>query len=367
MKKLLMISAIFLATGPIALAASKMDWSGFIQTTLESGEGSSSDMTGRGPKFDVDEARITSKFSMGKTMGVIQFDVGESDGGAGRLKDGYLSYMYNDMLRVRMGKFKVPLGLDWTMGITDLDIVERNTAYLANVYMRNTGVMISGDLMMNLTYDLGYFNPMAAGRDGTDSVMAARVGFDHGDLHVEASYGTETHKDRSDQQDTPDPANVRNNRSTKAFAATYMMGKWSFKAEYMMGSNVYLADSFTHGDLNTWYLHAGYKLMRNLEVVVRHYNSSFERTSSLLPPPRTTADSAQDTRLRYQDSSLSNTYLGVNIMPEKNVRFRLNYVLVGGNDRETATPTGYGTGGEGPFVAGGRTANTFLAMAQIMF
>ena len=86
--------------------------------------------------------------------------------------------------------------------------------------------------------------------------------------------------------------------------------------------------------------------MNNLQLVLRHYNSTQKFESEI---------SSNKFKI---EPSLTNTYIGTNITLEEDLLLQFNYVLVGGdNDQES----------DRYFVGGGRTANAFLAMAQVTF
>ena len=106
--------------------------------------------------------------------------------------------------------------------------------------------------------------------------------------------------------------------------------------------------------MTTMYAHWGYDYSQKTELVIRHYMSSAKNT------------------LTNYEASLGNTYLGFNYTFLKDFMFKGNYVLVSGDDATTEV-----SANTGPFPAianpgggaasGQRTANTFLALAQIMF
>jgi len=89
-------------------------------------------------------------------------------------KDVYLNVDYSDYARVRLGKFKIPFGLDQLTSITNLDFVYRTLAgsYLAPA--RDVGVMVYGDALDNrINYWGGMFR-----QDGENARSSRIVGGD---------------------------------------------------------------------------------------------------------------------------------------------------------------------------------------------
>jgi len=101
--------------------------------------------------FEVHRARVGIE---GEIFGHIQFSLErelterETNEDATRRKpawkDVYLEVNYTDAAQVRVGKFKIPFGLDQTTGISNLDFVYRSlgSSYLAPA--RDVGVMVHG-------------------------------------------------------------------------------------------------------------------------------------------------------------------------------------------------------------------------------
>ena len=61
-------------------------------------------------------------------------------------KDVYLEIDYTDAARVRVGKFKLPFGLDQTTGISNLDFIQRSLGATSLAPARDIGVMVRGRL-----------------------------------------------------------------------------------------------------------------------------------------------------------------------------------------------------------------------------
>ncbi len=111
-------------------------------------------------------------------FGIFDFRVMPDFGsGATVLQDAYVDMRFHPKLKVRVGKFKPPLGLERLMSATEIPFVERGlpTALVPN---RDMGVMVHGDLASgNLAYAAGVFNGVIDGgsadsdiQDGKDVV-----------------------------------------------------------------------------------------------------------------------------------------------------------------------------------------------------
>jgi phosphate-selective porin OprO/OprP len=89
-------------------------------------------------------------------------------------KDAYVEIDYTDRARVRIGKFKVPFGLDQLTSISSLDFIYRSlgTSYLTPA--RDKGVMVSGrPFGTRFTYAAGVFQ-----HDGENARTGKIVGAD---------------------------------------------------------------------------------------------------------------------------------------------------------------------------------------------
>lgn len=95
-------------------------------------------------------------------------------------KDAYVEIDYSDAARVRVGKFKIPFGLDQLTGISNLDFISRSlgASYLAPA--RDTGVMVYGGVGRRFNYSGGWFrhdgdNARSGKIMGADGTTAVRV------------------------------------------------------------------------------------------------------------------------------------------------------------------------------------------------
>ncbi len=170
----------------------KADAEGF---SLQSGDGAWRLRLGGYAQFDGrffpdDEARAaTDTFVLRRVRPIVQGTVGKHfdfyvnpdfGGGATVLQDAYLDVRTTPKFRVRVGKFKVPFGLERLQSGAALLFVERAlpTAIAPN---RDLGVQLHGELLGGaLQYQAGVFNGVADGgsadadtNDGKD--LAARL------------------------------------------------------------------------------------------------------------------------------------------------------------------------------------------------
>jgi len=176
-------------------------------------------------------------------------------------------------------------------------------------------VMISGrKIGGGFGYDIFYGNPSNRGSSsnsgtaGKDNTTVVRLMYDMGKtLHIEASSGTSS-KDGGNDYDVTD------------FAVKYKGGPIVVKGEYISGSNV----AGTSGrDENVLLAHIGYSLNKTVELVARYYGAEADAYGSTA------------------SGKLSNLYLGVNLFlgsTKTDGRLQINYVSVGGDDINSATP-----------------------------
>lgn len=96
-------------------------------------------------------------------------------------KDAYIEIDYTDLARVRVGKFKVPFGLDQLTSIANLDFVYRSLGASSLTPARDIGVMVSGRLFgPKWNYSAGVFrhdgdNARSGKIAGADETGAVRV------------------------------------------------------------------------------------------------------------------------------------------------------------------------------------------------
>jgi hypothetical protein len=330
---------------------------GFMQYEARGGEGLSGDHDGL--RFQAQRVRLGTNFFVGKVFGKLFLDFNQShtNGEAGlpkMIKDGFVGYKFNNSAYVKMGMFKTPVGMSFTIPGWNLDNIERNGMDKGLVLERDFGVMLSGRLIggpadqeikVNGTemgherwgkgfgYDIGIFNP--AGRSssvtwdteilGDALAYTGRVHYDFGPtLHTEASFGTS--EQAGGWIDDPGTPEVEMSDDYDVFDlgvnAFLLDNKLNLKGEFISGENI---RGMTGRDQTCLTFTAGYMVKNNVELIVKHYM----------------ADATRDDDPALEDTDLGNTYLGVNFYLEP-LKFKprslqshkivLNYVLTSGDD-----------------------------------
>lgn len=96
-------------------------------------------------------------------------------GGKLVVQDAYADVHYGDAVRLRVGKFKVPFGLERLQSESDTTFVERGlpTQLAPN---RDLGVQVFGTLASVVDYQLGVFNGVADGQSGDGDVSSGKEG-----------------------------------------------------------------------------------------------------------------------------------------------------------------------------------------------
>ncbi|HDH02361.1 MAG TPA: porin [Nitrospirae bacterium] len=315
------VMAVSLALLTIPMKASAADlqvkWFGYSQITVEGGDGVEDGLSD--PRIGADRVRIGYKAKLGNVFSKLQIDFNKTGENIlpQIIKDAEVGYKFNNSASVKAGMFKTPVGMDFNTSGKKLDITKRGMEK-ALVLERSLGVMVSGrKIAGGFGYDIGYFNPttrsgaVSGGTTGDDKAYAVRGMYDMGNiLHAEVSYG------KSEKAGTtPDLEDY----SVLDVAASYKVQGATLKAEYIDAKNVLGEDG---KDQTVWYLHAGYQFTPMYETVVRYYQGNDD----------------------LSDTSLSNTFLGLNVYlnPAKKYasRIQLNYVFASGD-----TDTWDGLGG----------------------
>lgn len=330
------VAAVFTAALAMPKAASadgdelKVKWFGYIQSTAEQGDGlmDVENAENNGFRFGADRIRIGYKAKMGKAFSKLQVDFNKADSGNSGLlpqiiKDAEVGYKLHSAASIKMGIFKTPVGMDFNGSGAKLDITKRGMEK-SLVLERSTGLMLSGrQIGPGLSYDIGVFNPTTrssvvnGGTVGDSIAYAGRIMYDRGKtIHAEVSYG-ESEQAGGTGTDAYKVLDI---------GAISHVGNATLKAEYISGENI----EGTRGDQTVWFVHAGYNVNSTFEPVVRYYQGD------------------------YQDSTLGNTFLGLNVFFNSASRLQLNYVLASGDKWDW-------TG------AGGYKDNTFLAQYQLLF
>lgn len=339
-----MVAAVFAVALVMPGAASadgdelKVKWFGYIQSTVEQGDGLMDAETDddNGLRFGADRIRIGYKAKKGKAFSKLQVDFNKT--GTNILpqiiKDAEVGYKLHSAASVKIGIFKTPVGMDFNGSGAKLDITKRGMEK-ALVLERSSGLMLSGrKIGPGLSYDIGVFNPttrssvVSGGPVGDAIAYAGRIMYDRGKIvHAEASYGV------SEQA-----GSAAGSDDYKVFdiGAISHIASATLKAEYISGENM----KGGQGDQTVWFLHAGYKVNSMFEPVIRYYQGD------------------------YNDLTLGNTFLGLNVFVNSASRLQLNYVLASGDQWNW---NGAGSGDKNWSKAGVYPDNTFLAQYQVKF
>ncbi|HQU73356.1 MAG TPA: porin [Calditrichia bacterium] len=185
----------------------------------------------------------------------------------GIIKFAYLDLKPNDQLRLRVGKFKTPLGMEWNTPGSQLDIVKRGLAQ-SLIFHFDAGAMLYADKLgsQKFGFAAGAFNAgpnkandvgdPAAGQDYT---LAARVSLDPDKrVHLEAFGGSALTS--VDSQETVVVLG--------AGARFKVRDKLQLKAEYVNRDDAQNGGS----DGTAYYGQAGYRVHPMLEPLLKYEN-----------------------------------------------------------------------------------------------
>jgi hypothetical protein len=367
-KQMIALLAIFLMVGLAALPADaaittkkkvgekeiKVTAYGFMQYEARAGKAFGEDSDSL--FFKAQRVRLGTNFFVGKVFGKLFLDFNQShssnDAGMPKMiKDGFVGYKWSNSAFVKLGMFKTPLGMNFTIPGWNLDNIERSGMDKGLVLERDMGVMLSGRLIggpadqeikVNGTemgherwgkgfgYDIGIFNP--AGRGSAvrwDSGAAvgdalAYVGRIHYDfsptLHTEAAYAV---SEKAGGDFYYDGTAMEDYSVWDIGVNAFLLdNKLNLKGEYISGEHF---QGYTGRDQTCLTVTAGYMVKNNIELIVKHYM----------------ADSTRDDNPALEDTDLGNTYLGVNFYLEP-LKFKprtlqshkivVNYVVTSGDD-----------------------------------
>ena len=316
-----------------------------------------------GLEFDADRVRFGTKMKWGDWDGGLHFDAKDSRGGGvttldNFIRDAYIQYKFGGAAKLKLGQFKTPVGMGYTLSGSRLPLVKRTfTARLA--LDRSIGAMLSGRNVGGdketggFGYDVGIFNTAdrsqaVAGIDskqkGDDHSFAARLMYDYGKvLHVQAYYGQIENAGGIEKSENvlceaadignaglPQCAKVGQVKATNTVdddtedyevmgaGMIYKNGPMHFRAEYIDGKDVRGRDGY---DEQAWYLMAGYKFTDIVEGVVRYQDMECDNCGGA---------ANVDEDINRLEVGL-NFYLGPN---DRNGRVQLNYVRVGGDEED---------------------------------
>ena len=302
-----------------------VEWFGFAQLTAEHVEQSNDN-------FDLgsDRLRVGLRWAESAWFGALQLDLANGDlserpaGTAPRLvQDAYIGYRFSRSVDVRAGQFKTPLGMDFHLPGTALDITKRGieNALLLN---RAAGVQLGWrGVGSGWGVDAGVFafpgrsgavrgpNDDPGGQEGEDFGYVLRVLRDLGEhLHLQGGWG------RAEAAGGP------GTRDYDVFdlAGRYAAGPLTLKAEAVAGRDVL---GTAGRDQQAGYVHAGWLVHPDVELVLRHYQARSDFGGV---------------------TQLGNTYVGANFFlgqRRRNGRLQLNYVVASGDEGDFTGIGGY--------------------------
>jgi hypothetical protein len=290
----------------------KVKMYGFSQFEMRGGDGQSAE---GGLFFKAQRIRVGFNYFHGPIAGKLFLDFNQShtDDSAGlpkMIKDAFVAYKWSNSAFIRLGMIKTPLHMSFTNPGWNLDIAERNLLDKGLALERDFGLMLSGRLIgqpadkkmkcnglemgrerrgYGFGYDIGVFNP--AGRSkvvkwdkavlGDALAYVGRIHYDHGrPFHFEMAYGI------SEKAGGPNTEDY----SVFSIGALSSHPNWEASLEYTSGHNLLGVEDW---DQDTWTLMGGYMVGRNVEAVIKHYQSSADKPTA-------------------GESDLSNTYIGIN-------------------------------------------------------
>jgi hypothetical protein len=322
----------------------KVKMFGFQQLDMRGGDGYDPGGDDDGVFFKAQRVRVGWKFYYGKTMGKLFLDFNKSFENKGAnlpegIKDAFVGYRWSNAAMIRLGMIKTPVGMGFTIPGWNLDNVERSRLDKQLVLERSFGLMMSGRIIgdpdmktdgtemgherqgKGFGYDVGVFNlPGRSGavRDksgklglGDSLTYTFRLHYDHTEaFHFEISYGT---------VEAPSSIEMGEDYDVFDLGVNSFLGDWNLKFEYINGTNIRFEED---REQNAMVFTVGRMLSKQTEVVLKHYQGSFEDSFGT-------------------DTDLANTYVGAHFYLEplayshrklQSHRISVFYVLTGGDD-----------------------------------
>jgi len=308
-------------------------------------------------KFGAQRIRLGLKYKNGGVHSklFVDFMQDTSDKGVGIpniIKDAIMGYKFNKAADIKLGIMKMPVGMGFTTSGADLDVVERGFDKKLALE-RNAGLMISGrGIAGGFGYDIMFANQAARSGAVTGELdskkkatahvnsYAVRGMYDLGEvLHAELAYGV-----------SPKAGNTKTSKdySVLSLGLDSHYNEFNGKFEYLMANNIQGIKDYKE---TTMAITAGYYVLPNTELMVKHIIGSATKNK--------------------KDTSISNTYLGVNVFLGANSnainkkskramqkhKLQFNYVIASG-DTDSATKSD---------VLKAKTDDYFVAVYQIAF
>ena len=304
-------------------------------------------------KFGAQRIRLGLKYKNGGVHSKLFVDFMKA--GAGKkdlnandiIKDAIMGYKFNNAVDIKLGIMKMPVGMGFTTSGADLDVVERGFDKQLTLE-RNAGLMISGrGIAGGFGYDVMFANQatrsgavISGDSDYNANAWAVRGMYDLSEvLHAELAYGV-----------SPKAGNTKTskNYSVLSLGLDSHFNEFNGKFEYLSANNIKSTKDWKE---TTMAITAGYYVLPNTELMVKHIIGSATKNK--------------------KDTSISNTYLGVNVFLGANSnainkkskramqkhKLQFNYVIASG-DTDSTTKSD---------VLKAKTDNYFVAVYQIAF
>ncbi|MFT7860024.1 MAG: porin [Sulfurimonas sp.] len=297
----------------------KLTMFGFAQLEARGGDGTIAEDEASNVAFGAQRVRLGWKYVAGKVRGKVFLDFNQDaapnyktgDGAAmpKMVKDAFVSYVADPAFVAKLGLIKMPNGMGFTMPGWNLDIVERGFDK-ALALERNTGFMISGRGIgfsgnkvngfemgherpwKGFGYDVMIANQASRSAAANSSknggnAYAVRGMFDYTEkLHLEASYAMSENAGGLDANVTVGNEDYSNFN----FGVDSNLGPLSLKAEYFDATNIKGIKDYNEQVLTAT---AGYFVKDNIELTTKVISGKAQGNGA--------------------DTSLTNTYLGVNL------------------------------------------------------
>jgi hypothetical protein len=240
---------------------------GYIQTNMIKTE------TNKAFTFGFERVRIGSKGTLNQYVDYrLLFDLVSSaetsgnDGGESPaiINNAEVIFKLTPKLKLTAGKYKTPIGMEWNVPATNLDVIKRGLGQ-AFVFHFDTGLMLYGDKIgkPGLGFALGVFNagPNKANNVGDpalgqDYTVTGRISIDPGKtFHAQAYLGSAL-------------TSVSGQENVNVFGGAVIFKPatpLTLKGEFMSRSDAQNLSS----DGNDYYLQAGYFVHPNFEPLIK--------------------------------------------------------------------------------------------------
>ena len=250
--------------------------SGYTQATAERVEKLDTGKKNDGIEFGFDRVRMTAKGGLNKIVDYklqVDFtetadDVATEGSTPGNIRDAYLTAKTGfEGIGVAVGKFKIPIGMEFNRSASELDFVKRSFSQDNLVFGRNVGAMVhgSGYSELGVGFAAGIFNPGPNNALGTgtsqkgDYTVAGRITIDPDEkLHGQVYLG-------SALTSLPDATGQSNINILGVGVRAHVTEKLTLRGEYLTRD-----DDQGPADGISYYGQAAYRLNKNIEPTFKY-------------------------------------------------------------------------------------------------